>query len=326
MQSLFPSWVENIRSPPQRASSSRPRPREEIIPVLGSAADSSTFVSTMPAMDVIVTCSEDISNYEAHFNDLLNMIQQISHLSRKQGGIKPLVIFSSGCKDYGTTLRHGDVGLAPHTEDSPLNPPALLRRRTECALSMFNHTSDFDAVVTRPTTVFGRSGSWYAVFFQLAEHAKSNGHSNLTIYSTPNSILHGAHVDDVGSAYVAIAEAPRGTVAGQVYNISAHRYETLEDIAAVMEKCHGIKVSFSEPDPDDEKKFGINSVFNFPQWVDSTKIRSQTGWRDRKPLFQDSYEVYWRAFEQAENDKSDQYKRSKGYLGLLKDERYDFGV
>ncbi|KIW17993.1 hypothetical protein PV08_02279 [Exophiala spinifera] len=301
--------------------------REEIIPVVGSAADTSAWISRLPAIDVIVSCSEDISNYESHFNDVLSMIMQISQLSREQRGhnkTRPLVIFSSGCKDYGTTLRHGDPALAPHTEDSPLNSPAMLQKRTQCSLSMFNHAVDFDAVVTRPTTVFGRSGSWYAVIFQLAEAAEAAGQSELTIHSTPNSILHGTHVDDVAVAYLAIAEAPRDTVAGQVYNISAHRYETLEEIARVVETNHNIKVVFSDPGPADQHKFGVNSVFNFPQWVDSTKIRRQLGWTDRKPLFHVGYDVYRKAFEQAKKDGSDQYWRNNGYVELLRDERYHF--
>lgn len=296
--------------------------REEIIPIVGTAADPSSFLASLPPIGVIVSCSEDITNYEAHFNDVLSMILRISQATRTRTGTKPLVIFSSGCKDYGTTLRHGDPGLAPHTEESPLNPPALLKRRTQCALSMFEHTNEFDAVVTRPTTIYGRSGSWYSVFFMLAEQAKASGDNVLTLYSTPNAILHGTHVDDVGSAYVAIASAPRQVVAGQTYNISAHSYETLEEIAPAVEKSHGVKVVFADPGPDDEKNFGVNSVFNFPQWVGSDKIRKQTGWRDRKPLFHEAYDVYRRAFEQARADQTEQYARNKGYVGLLKDSRY----
>lgn len=296
--------------------------REEIIPILGSASDPSSFVASLPPIDVIVSCSEDLRDYEGHFQDVLLLMLQISRATQSQGGAKPLVIFTSGCKDYGTTLRHGDPGLTPHTEDSPLNPPALLATRTRRALSMFEHAADFDAVVTRPTTVFGRSGSWYAVFFLLAERARASGQAVLTLYSTANAILHGTHVDDVGSAYVAIAEAPRHVVAGQVYNISARAYETLAEIAVAVEKSHGVKVVFADPGPDDEKIFGVNSVFNFPQWVGSAKIRSHTGWSDRKPLFHDAYEVYRRAYEQAEADVTDQYTRNKGYLSLLKDSRY----
>ncbi|KIW74956.1 hypothetical protein Z517_11727 [Fonsecaea pedrosoi CBS 271.37] len=300
--------------------------REEIIPIVGSATNYSSFLDSLPPIDVLVSCSEDIKNYKAHFDDVLAMFLGISSASPRQGGSKPLVIFSSGCKDYGTTARHGDPNLAPHTEDSPLNPPALLANRTQCAMSMFSHTEAFDAVITRPTTIFGRWGSWYAVFFMLAEAAKAAGHNSFTLYSTPNAILHGAHVDDVGRAYVAIAEAPRQVVAGQVYNVSAHSYETLADIATAVEKSHGVKVVYADPGPDDDKEFGVNSVFNFSQWVDSTKLRSHTGWLDRKPLFHEAYGVYRRACEQAKADKSDQFVRYKEYLSFLKDPRYIFDL
>lgn len=296
--------------------------REEVIPILGSAAGASSFVASLPPIGVIVSCSEDMSNYEAHFNDIVSMALQIGKSNRSQNGAKPLVIFTSGCKDYGTTLRHGDANLAPHTEDSPVNPHPLLAKRTECVASVFGHTDAFDAVLTRPTTVFGRSGSWYAAFFALAEQAKAAGRAALTLYSTPNAIVHGAHVDDVAAAYLAIASAPRQVVAGQLYNISGHSYETLAEIAPVMARSHGIEILFHDPGPDDEKNLSVNSVFNFPQWVDSSKIRSQTGWSDRKPLFHEAYDVYRKAYEQAEADNTDQYVRNKASFEMMQDKRY----
>jgi hypothetical protein len=59
------------------------------------------------------------------------------------------------------TLRHGDPGLAPHTERSPLNFPLILAERANGALDMMKYTDGFDCVVTRPTTLYGRSGSYY---------------------------------------------------------------------------------------------------------------------------------------------------------------------
>jgi len=285
--------------------------REEITPILGSAANPS-FISSLPAIDVIVSCSEDIHNYEPHFQDVLSMIKQISQASRAQGGTKPLVIFSSGCKDYGTTLRDGEPGLAPHTEDSPLNPPALLARRAECALSMLSYTEDFDAVVTRPTTLFGRSGSYYSFFFLLAEQAKTKTDGVLTLNSTPDAILHGTHVDDVAAAYVALASAPRDVVTGQVYNISSRRYETLGEIVPVVENSHKIKVVLSGPRLEDKGSDSMNIIVNFPQWVGSEKLRRHTGWTDRKPLFHQAYDVYRRAYEKAAEDQNEQFQRVAG--------------
>ncbi|OQV03454.1 hypothetical protein CLAIMM_08497, partial [Cladophialophora immunda] len=62
-------------------------------------------------------------------------------------------------KDYGMTRMHGEEGREPPTEDGLLNPPDFLPPRTEAAMGMLtSHGEDFDCVLTRPTTLYGRSG------------------------------------------------------------------------------------------------------------------------------------------------------------------------
>ncbi|EXJ88064.1 hypothetical protein A1O1_04992 [Capronia coronata CBS 617.96] len=296
--------------------------REEVTPIIGSPADPSKFLSKLPAIDVIVSCSEDINNYEAHFKDVLSMIRQIcaqrlkTKTQRQTGSEKPnqkpLVIFTSGCKDYGMTPRHGEPGLAPHTEDSPLRPPPVLVKRCESALQILTaYTAEFDCIVTRPTTLYGRTGSFYSLLFLAADQAKTASNGALQIPSTPDSILHGAHVDDVGAAYVAMATAPREVVAGQAYNISAHRYETLGEIMTVVEQVHGVKVSYVDSHPGTDFQTVLKPVVDFPQWVGSDKLRRDTGWTDQKPLFHEGYQVYRNAYNVAAQENSEQYLRVK---------------
>ncbi|KEF55849.1 uncharacterized protein A1O9_07429 [Exophiala aquamarina CBS 119918] len=290
--------------------------RDEVIPIIGTAGDVASFMSILPAIDVIITCDEDLSNYIAHHQARLSMTKQLcKHSMAQRGGAKPLVIFSSGCKDYGTTPLHGEADLEAHTETSPLNPPDLLRPRTEAALDMLiNHTGDFDCVVTRPTTLYGRSGSHYTYFFSLAEQAKQEWGGVLDLPANPNSILHGTHVDDVAAAYLALATAPRHLVAGQTFNISAHQYETLAQIARAIEKSHGITVTYRARRPSDDETFGlyVTALFNFSQWVGSQKIREDLGWRDEKPLFSQGYEVFRAAWDAARVRDPEQVARVMG--------------
>ena len=92
---------------------------------------------------------------------------------------------------------------------------------------MFEYKAIFDCVVTRSTTLYGRSGSYYSIFFLQAEKAKEDSKGLWTIQAHPNSIIHRIHVDDIASAYLALATAPRKVVAGRAYNIASHRYETV---------------------------------------------------------------------------------------------------
>lgn len=286
--------------------------RDEVIPIAGIATDASAFIPSLPPVDVIVTCDEDLSHYVAHHQTRLTLIQQLSKVSRAERGSRPLVIFSSGCKDYGMGLMHGADGLGPRTEDSALNPPDLLKPRTEAAVDMLtNHTVEFDCVVTRPTTLYGRSGSNYSYFFALAEQAKKENHGVLELPANPDAILHGTHVDDIASAYLALATAPRNLVAGQLYNISGHRYETLDEIIPAIEQSHGIKVKLREFRSEDEETLGLYvlALFTFPQWVGSEKLRKHTGWVDKKPLFHVGYEVYRKAYEAAISTDPEQVER-----------------
>ncbi|EXJ73266.1 uncharacterized protein A1O5_03026 [Cladophialophora psammophila CBS 110553] len=289
--------------------------REEVIPIVGTATDASAIISDLPPVDVIITCDEDISSYVPHHQNRLSMIKQICRHSVAHGNVKPLVIFSSGCKDYGMTPMHGEEGLEPHTENSPLNPPDLLRPRTKAAMDMLTtHVKDFDCVVTRPTTLYGCSGSYYSYFFSLAERAKKENGGVLELPADPNVILHGTHVEDVAAAYLTLATAPRQLVAGQVYNISGHRYETLSEIVPAIEKSHGIQVRFRDFRPQDEETFGLYvlSLFTFPQWVGSEKLRKDTGWVDKMPLFHQGYEVYRGAYEAAMSEDPEQVERMFG--------------
>lgn len=285
--------------------------KDEIIPVIGSAADAS-FVATLPAIDVVASTTEDITNYVGHFNDSINLFKTLATRYRALKGAqaRPLVIFTSGCKDYGTTLYDGHPDLQAHTEESALNGPPQLALRTKHSLTIFEHGDDFDAVLTRPTTFYGRTGTYYAPIFTLAQQAVDAGAAELTIVSDPRSIMHGTHGDDVAAAYVAIATSARDAVAGQVFNISSHRYETAGEIARQIERSYGLKVRWAGfPSLDVPGVNFVDFLFGFSQWVASDKIRRVTGWTDRKPLFTEMFDTYRASFEQYLREEDDQVRK-----------------
>lgn len=296
--------------------------RDEIIPVIGSAADPS-FVAELPAIDVVASTTEDITNYLGHFNDSVNLFKTVTARARDIKGPQqqPLVIFTSGCKDYGTTLYDGHSDLKPHTEESPLNSPPQIQVRTTNSLTIFDHSADFDAVLTRPTTFYGRSGTYYGPLFDIAKKASDAGLKEITLPSDPRSIMHGTHGDDVASAYVAIASAPRDVVKGEIFNISSHRYETGGELAAEMEKSYGLKVKWTGFKPFDPTIVDfVHFLFGFSQWVDSSKLRKLTGWQDKKPLLSEMFETYRLTYEEyvrAGDDQSVKLQKrvaSKGFI------------
>jgi len=276
---------------------------QEAIPILSSPSDT-TFISKLKddnvTFDVLVSVTEDINNYIPHYTAIISMLRELA-LACKEKGVRPLVLFTSGCKDYGMSPYLADSpGLEPHTEESPINPPPFAADRAKYSLKTFEHTDLFDAAVLRPTNVYGYDSSFYGFVFQFAEQAAEAG--VLEINEEKKTILHSMHVDDCGDAYVALAEhyltKPRD-VAGQVFNISASVYETLEDIAAALVKEYGIPggVKWGKDDSEGPATNFRRMVMGYSQWVGSEKIRKMTEWKDKRRLFSEDIDVHRRAYE-----------------------------
>lgn len=177
--------------------------------MLGSAVDPS-FLTSFPTFDVVVSTTEDIGNYLAHSSDTLALPKLTSSHTAAENN-KLLVLFTSG--------------------------------RTKYSLTLFDYRDSFHAIVLRPTTLYGYSGSYYVPFFILAQQAKDSGSKMLTLSGFLNSLLHGTNVDDVAAAYPSLASAPRSSsIVNQVFNIPSYRYETLKEIDDAIEKSYRIKV------------------------------------------------------------------------------------
>ncbi|KAF5594194.1 hypothetical protein FPCIR_5045 [Fusarium pseudocircinatum] len=275
----------------------------EIIPVVGSFTDLSfleTLFEEVNTFDTIVSCTEKIPGYAAHFEEVMDCVKRLAQKSN-QNGVRPLVLWSSGCKDFGMTGLHGTPGLAPHTEESALNAPEILKERTTNSARVFDFTELFDAAVIRPTCVFGYSNSYYGAIFNYAADQRERGSEVLQIPGDPDSIMHATHVDDCGEAYLSLAELDdRRAVSGQFFNVSSYRYETLKEVARAVAKEYGFDrgVQFI-PASEAEPSFppGLHFVFSFSQWVGSEKLRSLTGWKDKRALFSKGIHAHRLAYE-----------------------------
>ncbi|KAI1771236.1 NAD(P)-binding protein [Hypoxylon cercidicola] len=285
---------------------------EEIVPIIGSISKDASFLDDLykytKTVDVIVSCTEQIP-FGDHFDAVLGFIQKLATISN-QNGVRPLVLASSGCKDYGTTAVHGTPGLAPHTEESPLKPMEILQDRTYRSLSLFEHDKLFDAVVLRPTPLFGYDSSYYGFAFELTAAAAKTPESILKLHLDFNTILHGCHVDDCAEAYLALAEHhDRAAVAGQCFNVSAHRYETLAELAKALAAEYGLRGGVVPASAGDKTAPFADLALGYSQWVDSTKIRQLTGWKDRRMLLSENLHVYRIAYEEASR---------RGHEGVLR--------
>lgn len=284
---------------------------QDIVPILGSPDDLKwlpTLYERGTIWPVLVSVTENISDYLPPYTNIVTMLSEISKTSNSKG-VRPLVLFTSGCKDYGRTGMADAPDLKPSTEDSPVTPPPFAVGRATHAVNIFQHKDLFDAALLRPTTVYGLTSSFYADAFMRAELAASENEP-VVIPSRPVSIAHGCHVDDCGEAYVALAEhSDRGAVSGQCFNISGRRYETAREIAdALVDEYRLVGMVYKPEIGTEDSKFA-NMLFAFSQWVDSEKIRALTEWTDKRPLFAEGLQQYRRDYELA---------KSQGNYAVLK--------
>ncbi|OBT45135.1 hypothetical protein VE00_04292 [Pseudogymnoascus sp. WSF 3629] len=270
--------------------------------IIGAASDASAAVTSIQSctktLDSIVIATEDRSL--SHFEGTIELVCALAKLSNG-AGIKPLVIFTSGCKDYGPGDLDGASNMKPHTEETSLKAPPSLMSRTLNALKFLEYQDLFDAVVARPTNVHGYSSSYYGLFIDLALAAKEKN-TKLMLPGDPRTIMHSVHVDDCAEAYLAIAEHPdRKQVAGEIFNISpGQKYETLNRVASALQKVFQLE---NGVDCIAQELSAANVLFAWSQWVGSEKIRELTGWKDTRPMFAEDMWRYGREFEEAIRDE-----------------------
>ncbi|KXJ97064.1 hypothetical protein Micbo1qcDRAFT_5144 [Microdochium bolleyi] len=257
-------------------------------------------------VDVIVGCSGQWPDYASHYHGVIRFFRAIAALSNANG-VKPLVLWSSGCKDYGAGDLHGTPGLKPHTEDSPIVTEGFLAPRTSHSMRVFEHSDMFDATLLRPTNVYGYSSSFYGLCFDLlgdiaggSYTTESHNTTTIQLSLEGRSIMHAMHVDDCAKAYLALAEhSARDAVAGQCFNISSSSYETCESIINALAREYGIREDIAFMGEDKDTPADLANLFGFSQWVDSSKLRRLTGWYERRASFVENISVYRRAYESA---------------------------
>lgn len=316
---------------------------EEILPVVGSIDDRDShgkiqdqlFLPGPTALDVIVSTTEDHDDYVRHYENIVSLLRRLSQASLAAAGggggsTKPLVIFTSGCKDYGSGPHYAtDPALAPHTEQSPLQPPAVLALRAAHSSRIFEHADVFTPVLVRPTNVHGRSASFYGLFFEVAQRAAAKATRALVVPVRPDSICHSLHVDDCGDAYVALASCAPEAVAGQVFNISARRYETVDEIGrALVAEYDGLEeggvqyvdaseLARSDVVVEDPGPRWPPFLIDFPQWTGSDKLRRVTGWTDHRPMFTEALHVYRVAYEAAKRAGHENVLKVGGFMAKV---------
>lgn len=264
--------------------------RAEIRPIIGSPANATIWRwECPPDLKIVVSNTDDLVNPELHFQQVQAMLSRLAVSSSS----RLLVLFTSGCKDYGRMDEgFGSPTLQPQTEASPIEPPAVVAARALYGQRLLESEQPFDPVVLRPTIVYGNASSHYGFLFELA--ARSHGWLRLPAY--PSTIMQSLHVDDCAAAYVSLVrDVDRSLIIRRAFNISSRHYETAEQIGRALAKAYRLELEFVDPPAASEDRAQL--LLNFSQWISSDAVRALTGWGEQRPSFVNGIDEYRMAYE-----------------------------
>ncbi|PNP50077.1 hypothetical protein THARTR1_09209 [Trichoderma harzianum] len=258
----------------------------EIIPLVGAPGDLGFLEQIKDVeFDAIISTTEDMIRYEAHFTDIIALVISVSAAANRAGK-KPLLLFTTGAKDTGPSGLVSSKNFVVTDELTiPHNalPMHVIRHNT--IQKAFDHATNFHAILVRPTLIYGRSASWYGTIL----HQAATG-DQIVLYGSEDVVYHGVHVDDVAEAYFLLATKVGSRGHGELYNIANDEYETLGAIAEAVSKEYGGQHTITFKPVESGKLY--QEITGFSHAMSAEKLKRAAGWKQKKPGFIEGLKVY----------------------------------
>jgi CDP-glucose 4,6-dehydratase len=192
----------------------------------------------------------------------------------RQTGVRRVVVASSD-KAYGI---HEEL---PYREDlalKPLYPYDVSKAAADMIARSYWHTFELPVAVTRFANLFG--GGDFNLSRLIPESALAAIEGRRPVIRSDGTLQRDfLYVEDAVEAYLAIAELlDRGQGAGEAFNAGGDQPHSVLDVVELVCKAAGTEV---EPDV---RGIGTPQGEITRQWVDSTKLRSISGWAPQVSL------------------------------------------
>jgi len=181
----------------------------------------------------------------------LDAFEPLVNLS-KEAGIDRFIYASSssvyGVKDEKNV--HEGMTLEPLTDYS--------KYKAQCeGLLMKHQSSDFTTVTIRPATVCGYSNRQRLdvvvnILTNLAYHNRK-----ITVFGG-SQLRPNIHIKDMALAYLALIEAPKEKIDGQIFNAGDENY-SVNELSEIVKAVIGRDVEMIYSDSDDNRSYHISS-------------------------------------------------------------------
>jgi UDP-glucose 4-epimerase len=262
--------------------------------VSGDYGERSLLRELLTAADEVIDLAYSTvpkSSFEDPIYDIVsNLPQSVGLLQEAVGAnLRKLVLLSSGGTVYGVAR------TLPITEDhptDPISPYGITKLTTEKYAGMFATLAGLPVTVVRPGNAFGEGQTAFvgqgfiATAMQLIKDRRS-----IDIFGDPGTVRDYLHVSDIARGIIAALNSGEP---GQAYNLGSgvgrNNMEVLNEIRPLAESAgYEIQVNMRP-----YRKFDVPANI-----LDSTKIRSISGWQPQVSFAQ-GLKLAWEAvFSQA---------------------------
>lgn len=163
----------------------------------------------------------------------------------------------------------------------PTTPYAISRAAGDFHLKAMFDAFKFPVIFTRAANIYGEHQSNYRILPKTFILGLTGG--KLPLHGGGSSERSFIHIDDVSSALIKIMNS--GEI-GSTYHISTNKIVTIKDIVKMC--CSIMNLEFDDFCQIAEDRAGKDAAYK----LDSTRIRSQLGWKDGIDLEEGLYRTY----------------------------------
>ncbi|PWN48983.1 NAD(P)-binding protein [Violaceomyces palustris] len=253
---------------------------EEVIPVLGDALQTESWIHLVKEVDVIINALGGSVDIKEVSEITLEAVSKAAIEIRPSSAPKLAYIYTSG------TWVHGEDRENLKTDTSPItNPNEVVAWRPIHEQKVIKD-GNVNGIVVRPSLLYGKSASLLADLFRGA----STGTVNWP--GTPGGRLATIHTDDLAVLYQLVAEkAP--VLGGLIFDASNEQTESTDDFLNKLVKVSGAKgpYQYTQPRNAYEQALGSTTLLR------PNLARALLGWQPRKASLTDGLTTYFAAFK-----------------------------